>query len=106
MRILQPIYDKHRFDLQATLSLVTERALTCVTNISFDRREPEQCQRASACYEEALAALLKAGYPPYRASPTGAAKVIDPSSPYGATIAAIKRALDPRGTLSPGRYGM
>ena len=80
--------------------------LACVTNISFDRRVEEQRARAAACYDEALAALLQAGYPPYRACPSGAAKVVDPSSPYGQTLAAIKRALDPKDTISPGRYGM
>lgn len=103
-RLLEPIYNRHGFDFLITLTFVTERALCCVTNITFDKRDKQQRENAVACYEQAIAALLKAGYPPYRTSPTGIAKIVDHDNAFWRTARAIKQALDPDNIIAPGRY--
>jgi 4-cresol dehydrogenase (hydroxylating) flavoprotein subunit len=102
--LMRPIYHRHGFDFPITMTLITERALCCVTNISFDRANPEQTQRATACYEALFDALMKAGYPPYRTGPGGFAKLRQADDTFWDVCGAIKAALDPGGVISPGRY--
>lgn len=102
--LMEPIYEKHGFELLATFTLLTERALACVTNVSFDRRVPEEVARAGACYDELWASLHAAGFYPYRTGPTGYPKLARGSSVFWDVAAEIKRALDPDGILAPGRY--
>ena len=41
-----------------TFTLITERAMVCVSNIAFDRREADEAARAAACYRELTAQLI------------------------------------------------
>jgi len=104
MGIIEPIYHRHGFDAPATFTMITERAMCCVTNISFDRRLPEEVEAAGRCYEELSDALYRAGYPPYRAGPMGMRKLRQGSEVFWDVVGAIKKALDPHNTISPGRY--
>lgn len=104
VNLLRPIYRRHAFDLLVTLTMVTDRVMCCVTNLSFDRRDPAQCERARACYAEAMEALLSAGYPPYRAGPATFEKLRAEGSVFWDTCRAIKNTLDPNHIISPGRY--
>src|SRR5205823_4769589 len=69
MRLLEPIFEKHGFEPLVTFTLITERSLVCVSNLSFDRREPEDAARAKACYDELTATLAREGYISYRTGP-------------------------------------
>ena len=86
-----------------SISLATERTLTCVITISYDRDIPGDDARALECYHALGAELMSRGYPPYRLS-LAAMDHIDGQAQFTQVIAAIKHALDPRGVLSPGRY--
>ncbi len=103
IQLMEPIYNRFGFDLPVTFTLVTERALSAVTNISFNRRDCEQTERAAACYDELMRTLMDAGYPPYRTGPAGF-KRIRTDSPFWHAAQRIKHALDPHGIISPGRY--
>lgn len=102
--IAEPIYRKHGFDFLITYTLITERSLACVTNISFDKRDAGQVARAAACYQELMNTLISRGYPPYRTGPGGYAKLHGQGDVFWATCGQIKAALDPRRILAPGRY--
>ena len=93
----------HGFEPQMSLSLATERSAVCVTTISYDREVPGEDARAMACYEALSQELLTRGYPPYRANLT-AMRYADGDSAHVDVVRRIKRALDPNGVLSPGRY--
>ena len=101
---VEPIYHKHGFDCLATLTLLTDRTISCVTNIAFDRREPEDRRRAGECHDELMSALLAQGYIPYRASPSLMSQIADKDSVFWQVARQIKTALDPHGIISPGRY--
>lgn len=95
---------RHGFEPMLSLTLVTERALTCVISICYDRDVEGEDTRARACFEELRAALTAEGYHPYRLG------ILPPEnrgdSSYDAVIGRLKAALDPRGVLAPGRYGI
>jgi 4-cresol dehydrogenase (hydroxylating) flavoprotein subunit len=74
--------------------------------IIFNRQDPEECQRVSACYRALMAAYGQAGYPISRAPLDFQAEAMARLETFPEVCAAIKRALDPNGILSPGRYGI
>lgn len=104
MKILEPIYARHGFETLVTFTLITERALCCVSNVAFDRREADEAKRACACYEELTDALLREGYISYRAGARGMAKLTAEPSTFWDVAGQIKRVLDPAGIVSPGKY--
>jgi len=107
MRVLnlaRPIFEAHGFDFVVSMILLTERALVAIMNIAFDKSVPEECTKASACYETLLAALLKAGYPIYRSGLQGMPKLRAHDSVFWDVATDIKRALDPKDIIARGRY--
>lgn len=102
--VVEPIFAKHRFEYQATLTMVTERALCAVTTVCFDKQDPADAARARACHDELLEALLAAGYPPYRAGRRTAPMLRATSQVFFDVADELKHALDPDDLLAPGRY--
>jgi 4-cresol dehydrogenase (hydroxylating) flavoprotein subunit len=74
--------------------------------IVFNRQDPEECQRVIACYRALMAAYGQAGYPISRAPLDFQEEAMVRLETFPEVCAAIKRALDPNGILSPGRYGI
>ncbi len=104
LAIAEPLYRKHGFEALITFTMITERAMIAVTNLSFDQREPDEAAAAKACYDELMAALLEAGFVPYRTGPGGFEKLYDPDDVFWQTAQKIKQALDPDQIIAPGRY--
>lgn len=102
--IVAPIFGQHGFDLPMTFTLLNERAMVAVLNVSFDKSIPEECERAEACYAAAATAVIGAGYIPYRSSPGGLARLRVPGDVFWETAGQIKNALDPQHVLARGRY--
>jgi 4-cresol dehydrogenase (hydroxylating) flavoprotein subunit len=91
------------FEPQISVSLATERAAICVITIAFDRDAPGEDQRALACHDRLTRELIAQGYPPYRLA-TSTMHYAQQADAYGDVLSTLKRALDPKGVLSPGRY--
>jgi 4-cresol dehydrogenase (hydroxylating) len=105
--ILEPIYARHGFDLPITFTLISPRAMIGVTNLSWDLREAAEGEAAAACYAEAVAALLDAGYPPYRAGGEGQRMIAERIDPVTRDVRSrLKDIFDPRGQIEPGRHGI
>jgi 4-cresol dehydrogenase (hydroxylating) len=104
MGLLEPIFARHGFDTLVTFTMITERALCCVTNVAFDRRDAEETSRAAACYDELNDTLIREGYLSYRAGPGGMAKLTADPSTFWDVAAQLKDVLDPAGVISPGKY--
>jgi 4-cresol dehydrogenase (hydroxylating) len=104
LELMCPVYAKWGFDTLATFTLLTERAMVCVSNIAFDRRDAADCSRASKCHEELMQTLVSHGYIPYRAGPASFGYLASASSPFWRLTSRLKEALDPNGIISPGRY--
>lgn len=103
-QILEPIYEKHGFEPLITFTLINERAMMAVSNVAFDRRDEQETGRAHACCNELYDRLIENGYIPYRAGPSGQAKLADSSNPFWQVAGRIKQALDPQQIIAPGRY--
>lgn len=104
-RVCAEMLLSHGFEPMLSLSLVTERALTCVISITYDRDVAGEDERALRCYRALLEALDGRGYHSYRLG------VQSGDAPAAGDTAAdllstLKRALDPHGILAPGRYGI
>ena len=91
------------FEPALSITLLTERSLTCVISISYDRELDGEDERATACFAELVNALRSAGYRFYRLG----VQFMDQSerrNSYGDLLNTLKTALDPNQVLSPGRY--
>jgi 4-cresol dehydrogenase (hydroxylating) len=95
---------RHGFEPMISVTVLTERTLSCIISISYDRDVPGEDQRATACHEELLGELGRKGYYPYRASIGSMSAAMGPAGPYTQLLRKIKDALDPAGILAPGRY--
>lgn len=104
MDIVTPIYEAHGFEALVTFTMITPRALCCVTNVAFDRRERDEAARAARCYDALVTALMARGYIAYRTGPQGWKKLARGSSVFWDVSRELKQALDPAGIISPGRY--
>jgi len=104
LALLEPIYARHGFEALVTFTMITERAMICVTNLAFDKRQSEEASRAEACYDELIDAMIDSGYIPYRTGPAGYSKLTRAPSVFWDVTTQIKQALDPDGVISPGRY--
>ena len=91
------------FEPMISLTMTTDRAVTCVVSISYDREVAGQDERAMQCYRELLERLTAAGFYSYRLG-IQAKQLLDPSTPYGKLLTSLKDALDPNHILAPGRY--
>ena len=91
------------FEPQISVSMATERSLTCVIAISFDRSVPGEDQRALGCHSELTEQLVALGYPPYRLN-VRSMGAVENCPAYAGVLGDIKAALDPNGVLAPGRY--
>jgi len=86
-----------------SLTLTTDRAVTCVVSISYDREVQGEDARAMQCYRELLDRMTSAGFYSYRLG-IQAKQLLDPTTSYGRLLGTLKDALDPNHILSPGRY--
>ncbi len=103
--LVEPIFHQYGFDLQQTLSMTTERALTSVMTISFDRKNEVESQKAKECHDAVVQALFAEGYALYRAGNHTMPKIAEASDvAYENTLKKIKQALDPNSVLSPNKY--
>lgn len=101
---LEAIFSDHGFDMPLSLTLLNERSMTAVINISYDQSVAGEGDAAQACYDAAMTFCREEGFVPYRTSLQGSVKYFDADDPYWQTVLRIKRALDPQGIVSPGKF--
>lgn len=94
---------KHGFEPIISLSLITERALTCVVSISYDRHVEGEDAKAMRCLRDLLKRLTDAGYYSYRLG-IQSMEEMNVANSYNDLLRSIRETLDPNGILAPGRY--
>jgi 4-cresol dehydrogenase (hydroxylating) flavoprotein subunit len=88
-----------------TLTTISERCFDSTVPLLFDKNDAEEAQRAKACLQALLRRGQTKGYFPYRLGVEQMAEVTgNVQSVSWNTVSRIKRALDPKMILSPGRY--
>lgn len=92
------------FEPMLALLAQHDRTAYLVPILCYDRDSPGEDERALACHDALLDALIAAGYPPYRlgVQSMGVLAAGDPAILQ--VVQKIKRALDPGHLLAPGRY--
>jgi 4-cresol dehydrogenase (hydroxylating) len=101
---VEPVFRQYRFDLFVTFSMINERALGGVITVAYDKDDPDEVERAQACYREVLRVVMQAGYIPYRVGNQSMAELDPHGDVFWKTVSRIKAALDPDGIIAPGRY--
>lgn len=104
MALAAPLFGHYGFDLFATFSMITERALGGVLTVAYDKDDARETADAHACYQALFDALAEAGYLPYRVGLQSMADLDPEGDAFWRTCARIKAALDPLNIIAPGRY--
>jgi len=104
VRRVEETYGRYGFTPYITLNLVEDRFIETVINLAFDRNNAAQVKAAHACNDELTAAFIKDGLIPYRVGIQSMKQIVDESDPFWQTVRELKKALDPNGIISPGRY--
>lgn len=102
--IVATVFSRYPFEPAISMTMVTERSLSSIISISYDREVPGEDACAMACYQELFESLMAAGYYPYRLGiqSMGQLKSEDPC--HKKMLQTLKKALDPNNILAPGRY--
>jgi 4-cresol dehydrogenase (hydroxylating) len=93
----------HGLEPVISLTVLTERTISCIISLGFDREMPGEDDRALACYRDLLEKLGEAGYFPYRLC-AGEMSSMEDGSLYPEILRQFKQTLDPAKIISPGRY--
>lgn len=106
--VTKATYEEFGFDYIGGFMMgFSGRHCDAATVLLFDRSNPEELQRAHACYAKLIDVNAKAGYPPYRASTAFMQRTADIYGPAQRAInLRLKQALDPNGILAPGKSGI
>ncbi|WP_298233348.1 FAD-binding oxidoreductase [uncultured Azohydromonas sp.] len=100
------ILNKHGLDYVGEF-IVGWRDMHHVIDVLYDRSNPEETQRANACFNELLDEFEKQGYGVYRVNTAFQERVAKTYGPVKRDVERrIKRALDPNGILAPGKSGI
>jgi 4-cresol dehydrogenase (hydroxylating) len=94
---------RHGFEPMISLTVLTDRTLSCILSLGYDRDVAGEDDRAMGCYRELLDRLALQGYYSYRLS-VGAMNSMGEPGTYHKLLEELKQTLDPNGILAPGRY--
>ena len=94
---------RHGFEPMISITVLTDRTLSCILSLGYDREIPGEDERVRTCYNELLDRLASQGYYSYRLG-VGAMSRMNDSTAYQDILALLKGALDPNQVLAPGRY--
>lgn len=105
-QLAKRILHKYGLDYVAEF-IVAPRDMHHVVDVLYNRTDPEETQRADACFNELLDEFEKEGYAVYRVNTRFQERVARSYGPVKRDVEhAIKRALDPNNILAPGRSGI
>jgi 4-cresol dehydrogenase (hydroxylating) len=95
---------RHGYEPAVSITLLTERTIDCVVNVSYDRDIEGEDERAMACHDDMLRQFCEVGFYPYRLGIQTVGKMPPRTPEYERFITGIRDQLDPNRILAPGRY--
>lgn len=104
--LTEEVFSAYGFTPYITLNTITSRSFGCVINLSFDREDSGESERAQQCADELLKRLINKGYYPYRVNVGQMNMVVNKDDSFWQVADSLKKALDPAGILSPGKYSL
>lgn len=96
----------HQHALYVTVNVETPTSLVAVTNLLFDKGDPEQVERAHRCKQALQQAIHARGLEIYRCHSQDMAGVVDAADPHWQLLRSFKQVLDPADVVAPGRYNL
>jgi 4-cresol dehydrogenase (hydroxylating) len=93
------------FEPAISMTYLSERAVTSVISICYDRAVAGEDERALRCYGHLVATLESRGFLPYRLGVQSMSSM-SCGSAYEKALRHLKQALDPNGVLAPARYSV
>src|SRR5262249_46862662 len=87
---------RHGFEPMISLTVLTDRTLSCILSLGYDRDVPGEDARAAACHRELVESLAARGYYPCRLG-IGAMNTMGQPAEYRNLLGALKQVLDPNG---------
>jgi FAD/FMN-containing dehydrogenases len=104
--LVRPLYTKYGFDFTTALMVGNARTVIALMSVFYDKEDPDETSRAEALYFEMGDVTQRAGYQQYRTSTLFMDHILASAPEFQALCNRIKTALDPRGILAPGKYGI
>jgi 4-cresol dehydrogenase (hydroxylating) flavoprotein subunit len=104
--LVRPLYQAHKFDFTTVLVIGNPRTAVMLMSVFYDKEDPAETERAEALYYEIGEVTQKAGYQQYRTSTMFMDRILRPAPEFQHLCNRLKTALDPRGVLAPGKYGI
>jgi 4-cresol dehydrogenase (hydroxylating) len=104
--LCRPGFREHGFDFSASVIVVNPRSAVVLMQIFYDKADPTETARARVLNEELCRLAVRAGYQQYRTNVAQMHRLLEPVPQYQSLLDSMKRAVDPGGTLAPGRYGV
>lgn len=103
-RIIEPVFAKYAFEACMTFTAVNERCFDCTLPLLYDKDDPNEVEKARACYRELVESCRQHGYVSYRLGLQTMDAETQRDDVFWDVVRKLKGALDPQGILSPGRY--
>lgn len=100
---LTRVCQEHGMNPLITLTTLSDRCFDSTVPLLFDRSCERERVRAEACYDALFQEGRRMGFVPYRVG-VNAMPTLTGVGEFWETVARLKRATDPRGIISPGRY--
>lgn len=106
LNIMRSVLTEFGFDYVGGM-LIGGRHMEHLLDLLYDRTDPAETRRAHACFARLIDTCAAAGYGVYRTNIAYMDKVADTFGPAQRAInKKLKRALDPRGIIAPGKSGI
>jgi 4-cresol dehydrogenase (hydroxylating) flavoprotein subunit len=94
---------RNGFEPAISMTVLTDRTISCIISLAYDRDVPGEDEKALACYHALLDELAREGYHSYRLS-VASMGAMGKSDTYNDLLHSLKSAVDPNEILAPGRY--
>ena len=102
--LVRRICTKYDVDPLITLSSLNERCFDSTVPLLFDKTNVDAVEKTRACYSALWSECEKLHIFPYRVPTDEMHRVTQHENPFWNLVKKIKKAVDPHGIISPGRY--
>lgn len=103
---LNAVATLHGHTLYITINIETATSLVAIINLLFDRKKPDEVDKAHCCADALLRLIHEQGLEVYRARADAMGEIVSRAPDYWQNVHELKRVLDPDNIIAPGRYNI
>ena len=97
-------FEEYDFDFYVAMLMMNPRSVVCLMAIIYDKESPDEVERAKGLYARLVQDMQAVNLQQYRAGLAGGDSVYRGAPELKSLNGRIKKALDPKGVIAPGRY--